>query len=670
MVRTLTAAQELAEFSRQPRSPKEALISVNLGAFAMGHDINRPETELSPPIVPAGLHEFIIGNQAPSPDITDFIATLPPDARRMIEQCAGVYQEAAAVSPSLWIDEDLLAMPSAYKRCAVIKQENEYRDTGLRLKLIQTLPKEQRLPLLEYIANDTEISDFCRIDAITYMGNSPLSESTLHSIRQLSETLPFRFSQYVSEGYMEHAIQQMTDQQQRKIYQNLACACQDSIIHRKHFGGIEVACIKMFPDDIQQPLKEAITTLLMSLPEKVTISSSEELSCVTDLAALMQRALKRAETISRHQWTLTNILEGFSLLSPDDAMKIIQNYPDEKTFFGIISPHISPKATSNLIQNLPDSDTKDRLFTLFQDKIVYELQCLLGHGKDGISSAIISLAPAIHGSGITIPDHIIERLYRMLEIDIMRSSHVYCSATIQEAMQLLPEDMQQQLGDSLALRHYELYGIQGADEQIYDSKALSHIPPPFLEALRTANVPPKNTTLTTQSKLHTSAPEHGIIPQRKTGSDTYIGSDETAVRIIPFHAFNAWLAAYLHPDAWREFGYVPIEPICSVALTDHISSGYFELSSYKSAAVQTLSLRGEDASTSINSYTPAIAIKILEAIHDIRNTLQHEVGVIHGHPHLGNFMLVPQLTNGQPDPAKMPRVYMIDFDQATRRLPE
>ena len=86
MVRTLTAAQELAEFSRQPRSPKEALISVNLGAFAMGHDINRPETELSPPIVPAGLHEFIIGNQAPSPDITDFIATLPPDARRMIDQ--------------------------------------------------------------------------------------------------------------------------------------------------------------------------------------------------------------------------------------------------------------------------------------------------------------------------------------------------------------------------------------------------------------------------------------------------------------------------------------------------------------------------------------------------------------------------------------------------------
>ena len=97
MVRTLTAAQELAEFSRQPRSPKEALISVNLGAFAMGHDINRPETELSPPIVPAGLHEFIIGNQAPSPDITDFIATLPPDARRMIDQ-GGVKINGEAVA--------------------------------------------------------------------------------------------------------------------------------------------------------------------------------------------------------------------------------------------------------------------------------------------------------------------------------------------------------------------------------------------------------------------------------------------------------------------------------------------------------------------------------------------------------------------------------------------
>lgn len=138
--------------------------------------------------------------------------------------------------------------------------------------------------------------------------------------------------------------------------------------------------------------------------------------------------------------------------------------------------------------------------------------------------------------------------------------------------------------------------------------------------------------------------------------EVYGNDSEKLVRVVPMTGFDAWLRAYLDDEAWRDMGYVPIEPICAVVRADNETMN---------VAVQTVKLRGGSLVNTLFQYEPAIIAQIVETVDVIRERLDWVVGVSHGHDDQGNnFVLVPQVVGGVPDPSNVPRVYMIDFDMA------
>jgi len=144
----------------------------------------------------------------------------------------------------------------------------------------------------------------------------------------------------------------------------------------------------------------------------------------------------------------------------------------------------------------------------------------------------------------------------------------------------------------------------------------------------------------------------------KTGSETtLIGGrlkDKTIIRHIDPVAFSSWQKIYESHDFWKSqgFDYVPIEPIQSYKVA---KDGYIDVYS----GVLDISLF--DWKIDTDKY--AIELdrqkdKIISALGKLKFD--------HGHSHDDNFCLrFFRDENGKVDFGKIPRLYLIDFDQAT-----
>ncbi|OGL97908.1 hypothetical protein A2304_03205 [Candidatus Uhrbacteria bacterium RIFOXYB2_FULL_57_15] len=145
----------------------------------------------------------------------------------------------------------------------------------------------------------------------------------------------------------------------------------------------------------------------------------------------------------------------------------------------------------------------------------------------------------------------------------------------------------------------------------------------------------------------------------KTGSETtLVGGalkDKLIVRHISPGPFIAWQKIYEDHGAWQRngFDYVPVEPIHSYLLDKKkgmvdVFSGVLDLS-----LASWLRISGDMYEQELENQRDKII-----------NVLKQE-GVAHGHTHRDNFVLrFFRDKNGNPDIDRVPRVYVIDFDQA------
>ena len=144
----------------------------------------------------------------------------------------------------------------------------------------------------------------------------------------------------------------------------------------------------------------------------------------------------------------------------------------------------------------------------------------------------------------------------------------------------------------------------------------------------------------------------------KSGSETTLlgGSlyEHLIIRHLKPKTFLAWQKAYENWQGWElaEFDYVPVEPIQSYRLSQ---SGYVDVAS----GVLDISL---DKWSKL--YPEIFTQELRNIAQQIKTTLE-TMGVNHGHPHLGNFALrFFRIPNGDIDFSRLPRLYIIDFDEA------
>lgn len=152
----------------------------------------------------------------------------------------------------------------------------------------------------------------------------------------------------------------------------------------------------------------------------------------------------------------------------------------------------------------------------------------------------------------------------------------------------------------------------------------------------------------------------------KTGSSTYILPRQyhASMRIVPAVSARVWAEVFYNWDVWREagFNYVPVEPIEDIDFYHQRWSGGVvkELS-----AVVTTNLSGRSLNDWIK-YREEFIDELIELRGEIITTLE-SMQVNHGHLHRGNFVVVPYKTpDGKVDYSRCPRLYVIDFDQASK----
>ena len=167
----------------------------------------------------------------------------------------------------------------------------------------------------------------------------------------------------------------------------------------------------------------------------------------------------------------------------------------------------------------------------------------------------------------------------------------------------------------------------------------------------------------TRSPLHHDASSNDVVNFEKTGTETFVLPEaaDAAVRVIPRVAAANWLKAFSDWPTWYEagFNYVPVEDVLSITPTEPPT----EMS--PQVAVTTSILHGlslRDYSTKISSQRH---IKELTAMRDQIKLILVDMGINHGHDHDGNFVVVPYVDDsGEVDWSRVPRLYVIDFDQS------
>lgn len=143
----------------------------------------------------------------------------------------------------------------------------------------------------------------------------------------------------------------------------------------------------------------------------------------------------------------------------------------------------------------------------------------------------------------------------------------------------------------------------------------------------------------------------------KSGSETLLLGgelkDKTIIRKINSEAFLSWQRLYEDYDLWKNagFDYVPIEPIQSYKLNkDGFVSVYCGI----------LDLNLSEWTRKVDIFTEE-----LERQRDKIIKVLKRQKIKHGHMHNDNFCLrFFRNEKGQPDFKRVPRIYLIDFDQA------
>jgi hypothetical protein len=149
----------------------------------------------------------------------------------------------------------------------------------------------------------------------------------------------------------------------------------------------------------------------------------------------------------------------------------------------------------------------------------------------------------------------------------------------------------------------------------------------------------------------------------KTGTRTVLlgGTliNNAILRIIPSHAFIAWMKAYSAVEDWKKagFDYVPIEPILKASLCKddenvRVYAGVLGISVEKYLKMY---------------FNREHHQNVMQQVLDIKEVLE-KVGIGHGHEHYGNFCVLHNRTpKGEIDWNTPPRIYCIDFDQSNSK---
>lgn len=145
-------------------------------------------------------------------------------------------------------------------------------------------------------------------------------------------------------------------------------------------------------------------------------------------------------------------------------------------------------------------------------------------------------------------------------------------------------------------------------------------------------------------------------------SEIHVSGEREINRMMDPVAAAMWSKAYsCMPEVWKKagFDYIPIEPILDVA-----SAGSGE------TKMKTLALRGEtferfqEINEICNFYSQEQVQELTRQTGLIVETMIRN-GIVHGDPHVGNFVIVPkQNLDGSIDTDLLPRIYCIDFEHA------
>lgn len=137
--------------------------------------------------------------------------------------------------------------------------------------------------------------------------------------------------------------------------------------------------------------------------------------------------------------------------------------------------------------------------------------------------------------------------------------------------------------------------------------------------------------------------------------------EKTVIRTIPLTAYLAWRKAFEAADVWKAHGfdYVPVEPIVRISSKQH----------RRNVDVATGVINGPSAGAWQEQGGTCMG-EIIDAVDEIDRVLE-ELGIDHQHAHYGNFVLLfDRDEHGTPIITTPPRIYLIDFDQATMEAPK
>ncbi len=154
-------------------------------------------------------------------------------------------------------------------------------------------------------------------------------------------------------------------------------------------------------------------------------------------------------------------------------------------------------------------------------------------------------------------------------------------------------------------------------------------------------------------------------PFEKTGTETtlldrVLGQEDVSlrnraiIRHIDLEAYLNWRRVYEAAGVWKKHGfdYVPIEPIVKVRLN---KSGGVDV---VTRVVQGPAIATWARGSKLYNHLITEQTKKIDDVLD-------ELGVAHGHTHGGNYLIHLQRdTEGNVDFEQIPRIYLIDFDQA------
>ena len=201
------------------------------------------------------------------------------------------------------------------------------------------------------------------------------------------------------------------------------------------------------------------------------------------------------------------------------------------------------------------------------------------------------------------------------------------------------------------------------EEQVLGMKIMKSLPIESLEPLRRIIRTKRLTDLALESPLYLDRTISSSYPERqsfvKTGSElTVIGGNlkgKTIIRSIRPESFLAWQKLYEIYQVWKQegFNYVPIEPIQTYHFNKEknlvdVFSGVLDMNLADWRA--RFGLFEEELESQVEKITDVLISQ----------------GVDHKHQHYNNFALsFFHKQDGSIDITKVPRLYLIDFDQAT-----